>query len=309
MPSGDTGFSTYNNQNWGIPHWRCSYFVFNRDTSVASAGNILQLANAISHLNPLVHGQPRLLTLTDDFDFDAMYVSAYGETYGNQNNLYPFTTLNITMASNLDTLLDNCETGHGASKTNQCITNPYADPTVWAALFGNRTVNTFIYYFEMLSSILPALNPSDSANNINVTLAPLGNPNSYNMPIYTDALVKSTRCAQPTGDLPSSAYNCFSTAQLFAEWYTSDAVTAWIDTSQDALQSNPNAPFRYVMPSTKSFFTYNNAIKNDRFFSALKNLVPTATNYITKGIDTDINNGDNLYNALLNYFDAQQGNF
>nr|WP_253910567.1 extracellular solute-binding protein [Pyxidicoccus fallax] len=236
---------------YGIPHWLCGHFVISRDEDVRRARTVSDLLQALEARQtpaPDIAGD-----LLGSWNLPALYLDAWADTNGARRIESAVTTSHYDPSAldGLRRVTQACET-NGA---NPCVDGTYSDNFDLAAtLFAQGQADATLGYSERLHTILKNLPEGQSASDIKLSSAPLG---EGDRPIlFTDSYFLSVRC---TGA-------CEQAARRFVDYMSRPSTFEWILMSEDA-PAGTRVP-RYLVPATLDAFA-TPKVRRDPFYPSI----------------------------------------
>ncbi|MFP2933397.1 hypothetical protein ACLESO_51270 [Pyxidicoccus sp. 3LG] len=264
-PAGITS-SIHEGQLYGVPHWLCGHFIISRDENVRRARTVSDLLQALEDRQT---PEPDIAAdLLGSWNLPALYLDAWADTNGARHIESAVTTARYD-ANALDGLrrvTQACES-NGA---NPCVDGTYSDAYDLAAtLFAQGQVDATMGYSERLHVILKNLPAGQSASDVKLSSAPLG---EGDRPIlFTDSYFLSVRC---TGA-------CEQAARRFVEYMSRPSTFEWILMSEDA-PAGTRVP-RYLVPATLDAYAMPK-VRQDPFYPVIGLEVLTGMAFPNEGL-------------------------
>lgn len=256
---------TFNNIQYGIPHWTCGYFMMTENRDISNATSSQELYTKVQKF-----GAENKIDLGGDISGSwssvAVYLDAFLDTYPNKNisDALDDEVLDPIVKKSLQYIANACETDGQRYCDRGYEQMEHA--------FANGKLDVLLGYSERLNHVLREPKNKIKPDKVYISPAPLGQgAKSF---LYTDALVMSSKC---------SSERCKDAVNRFVEFYVSDEVFEASMMSFD-VDRGPKVP-RYLLPSTFGAFS-TQSVSNDPIYKQLRNYVSDAQPYPNIGILT-----------------------
>ncbi len=243
-----------NNAVYAYPHLMCTFFLFTREDSIASASTVDELVQAIRKVS-IYQGGYLPGNLNSTWDLTALYIDSYRETN------FPFNLPDAEAlhgAWNLKTLESLRKLGqlcNNINDQNPCLDGHfdefYDEP---AQYFGLGQVKAMFGYSERLHYILKYAQQTGPIQPSEFKIKPLPLGGVSNQPLFfTDAYVLRRNMPLDTA----------RAAHLFIQFMASPAMQAAVAASEKQPGTSP--PYRYLLPISDN--AYSQApLNTDHFY-------------------------------------------
>lgn len=241
------------NELYGVPHWLCGHFIVSRDEAVRQARTTSGLVQALAGLGTPAPNMA--VNMLGSWNLPSLYLDAWADANGPANVRSAVTTerYDTAVLGSMRQFVRSCQSGTG----NPCVDGTYDQDENFdlpATLFAQRQADATMGYSERLHTILKNLPAGDTASDIKLSSAPLGE--GSNPLLFTDSFFLGVNC---TG-------KCEAAAQQFVEYMSQPSTFEWILMSEDA-PADARVP-RYLLPATLDAYQAP-SVRADRFFPVL----------------------------------------
>ncbi|CAF3928208.1 unnamed protein product [Rotaria sp. Silwood1] len=264
---------------YGVPHIMCGFFLFTRDSKVASSTTIDHLKYALNNVSTTNY---RLVgNLESSWDLPALWMDSYQKTSPSRGAVA--SALHDYHKDSFVTMRKLAELCNRMRGDNPCLNgtfrNNYDGP---ALLFANKTAEAMFGYSERLSLVLKNGFPDDHQN---INVIPLPSGNSVNQQtFFIDAYVLRRNMSNEVS----------KAALLFTKFMATPRMQAAVVASADGPYRN-RIP-RYLLPVSQKAYD-EPLLKQDRFYQQYFRKL-TGVPYPTVGF---LNTHQALQVAILEY--------
>lgn len=258
--------TTYNQLQYGVPHWLCGEFILSRDAAVGQADTLDRLLMALAARGT---PEPDLVgNLLGSWNLPSIYLDAWASTYRPEDVAQALSdSIDRPVADSLKRLAAGCKTG----ATNPCIDGTYdmaEDEDLPYLQLAQGKADSAIGYSENLHPILRTIGIG-RRQELHVSYAPLG-PGKRPL-LFTDAFLLSKRCTD----------RCQDAATRFVRYMGQTSTYAWIVGSEDA-PADRRVP-RYLLPAAMDAYSHP-VLKQDPLYQSLSAEIQGAQPYPNKGL-------------------------
>ncbi|MEM9290982.1 MAG: hypothetical protein AAGD01_04815 [Acidobacteriota bacterium] len=238
---------------WGVPHLLCGFFLVTHSESIDEASTIDELIAAVE-----ATGQPVYGNFDSSWDLPSLYLDSRVDHDFDPDDLDEAIRppLDEATATSVDRFADLCQVGDKNPCVDGTFSNDFDGPV--QRFVDGETAGYWGYSERLHLTSKLLIEQGKSPYDLfigSIALGPQRTPT-----LFTDALVRSTGCADDAG--------CDHASRLFAEFINSDWAIQEVLLSGDAKAIGKPAPPRYLLPATRSAYSLE-GIANDPYYQEL----------------------------------------